>query len=78
MPTIKITIDGKAYDLPLPNGMTLRQQNPDCNNKGCICATMNKNLVCCKLTLKSDKDGSFEFFEMNPCSKNKNKVIMEI
>ena len=75
---IKVTVNGEDVEIPLPKGFALRKQNPDCSAKQCLCAKMGENLVCCHITLKTLKDGSFEFFEMNPCSKNPTKVIEEI
>ena len=72
---ITVTIDGKKYEIPMPKGMSLREQHPDCNNKGCVCSVFDGNLVCAKVTLKPESDGSFSFFELNPCSKGNGKVM---
>jgi hypothetical protein len=64
--------------MPVPEGFELREQSPDCKAKNHICSKLDGNLTCCKLILKKDSQGNFEYFSLEPCSKNKSGKIMEI
>ena len=55
----------------LPKGLTLREQNPNCNKQGHLCATMDGQLCC--LTPEEhveDSDGNIPLFDVKACSKN--------
>ena len=72
--TITVEVNGEKIKVPVPNGFTLRKQNPDCASKGCVCAILNHSLVCCKMQLKQEKNGDFSLFQINPCSKGDGKI----
>jgi hypothetical protein len=73
-----VHIGDKTVDVPLPEGMTLRPQNPACNKQQKVCAKMGENLVCAKLIMKEDSHGNFEYFSLEPCQKSDNKKVFEI
>jgi hypothetical protein len=75
---VVITVNGTIYEIPLPNGMTLRKQSDTCNKNQKICMNMEGNLVCAKLIMKEDPHGNFEFFDLQPCKYNKNGKVMKI
>lgn len=78
MPSIKIKVNGEDIEIPVPNGFSLRHQNPDCTAKNHLCSKLDGNLVCTKLILKENSHGEFELLSFEPCSKNKSGKIMEI
>jgi len=73
-----VHIGNEEIDVPLPNGMTLRTQNKDCNKNQKVCAKMDGNLVCAKIIMKENNEGQFEFFSLVPCKYNQNGKVMEI
>ncbi len=75
---IKLIINGKEKLIPVPLGFELREQNPECNKESKICATLDGNLVCCRIKLSIDEDGDLEIFDLNPCCKNETGKIMEL
>jgi hypothetical protein len=75
---IKLNVDGIKFDLPVPDGFSLREQSDSCKSQNHICSTLNGNLTCCKLILKKDSQGNFEYFSLEPCHKNKTGKIMEL
>jgi hypothetical protein len=63
-------------NVELPKGLKLREQNPECNKSGHMCALFNGQKACLiPLKPKTDSEGNLEIFEIKPCIKEGKKGL---
>lgn len=66
--TITFTVDGKDFQINLPDSLFLRaKQNPKCNEEKHICGLFNGQKCCLRINFDA---GTGSVFEMVPCKKH--------
>jgi hypothetical protein len=68
--SVKITVNGEQVKIPLPHNVTLRKQNPKCNEKGCLCSLYGTQKVCWNLSLLISDGKNLDLGEIRACKLN--------
>lgn len=65
-------------NVKLPKNLKLREQNPECNKSGHLCAEFNGQKACLIPKIEENSDDTTTLFDIKPCLKTgKEKLEIE-